>query len=546
MYVEPNTNILLLQNVPLDVNYVNTLTFTDIGAQATYFRTKHKYRLTNFTYQRDTLGVIRVNVNQADLYDCNYLMYQNTSYGQKWFYAFITKTEYVNDNMTRVWFEQDVMQTWLFDWTFNYCLVQREHVADDTRGKNILAENLPIDEYVVGHQDEITFDPCVIVGVSSSTAPQDIDTNGIFNPLTYVGANPTNYGAFMNDFLAYFDSEPEKIAMLQMGVENMLSSTGISAVTSFDETKVINVPTNISVGGMKTYTPRNKKLLTYPYAFLGVDNYCGNSEQYAYEDFVSVVDQSFLTILQFDVHGVPSPVPVLSCRPRTYKGISDASNLYGIDYTDFPMCPMVIDNYRAWASQAVPKMLVNTGATIASAGASSLFIGASTGASLSKIAGVGSSNAGIMSTFAQTNGALSQAQTGTGAGLSLVSDLANFDIENRYHKLHGQSAGGHMQSGLNFDLGQVGFRFTQYNIKPEMAQLLDSYFDRFGYHVDTNKQPNVHSRAEWNYVKTAECSISGSIPADIERVICDIHNKGVTYWHNPEHVGNYSYTNSIV
>ena len=38
------------------------------------------------------------------------MMFQNSAYGDKWFYAFITSVEYVNDVTSNISFEIDVMQ----------------------------------------------------------------------------------------------------------------------------------------------------------------------------------------------------------------------------------------------------------------------------------------------------------------------------------------------------------------------------------------------------------------------------------------------------
>lgn len=71
-------------------------------------------------------------------------MYQNESYNDKWFYAFITKMEYVNTNMTRIEIITDVWQTWQFDIEFKESFIEREmiNVSDDIPGSNLLPEGL--------------------------------------------------------------------------------------------------------------------------------------------------------------------------------------------------------------------------------------------------------------------------------------------------------------------------------------------------------------------------------------------------------------------
>ena len=53
----------------------------------------------------------------------------------------------------------------------------------------------------------------------------------------------------------------------------------------------------------------------------------------------------------------------------------------------------------------------------------------------------------------------------------------------------------------------------------------------------------MKSRPHWNYVKTIDCSISGSVPSDDEKTICNIFDKGITFWKNGNEIGNYSLDN---
>ena len=78
----------------------------------------------------------------------------------------------------------------------------------------------------------------------------------------------------------------------------------------------------------------------------------------------------------------------------------------------------------------------------------------------------------------------------------------------------------------------------------EYAIIIDDFFSKYGYGVKRLKIPNTHSRPHWNYVKTVDCTATGSIPADSMNHICEIHNKGITYWKNGNEIGNYLLDNS--
>ena len=91
-YVTPQTKIFILKDVPLDNTYQHTLFFSSKEAQISYFSGLVKYSYVNCTYQRVKRSACRVEINSENLYDCNYIMFQNTAFGDKWFYAFITDT----------------------------------------------------------------------------------------------------------------------------------------------------------------------------------------------------------------------------------------------------------------------------------------------------------------------------------------------------------------------------------------------------------------------------------------------------------------------
>ena len=130
--ITPQSDVYLLK-VPLEINDINQLTFSNATAQYNYFSSLPKLTVNNFTYQRKD-GTLRFPENFDDLISYNYVMYRNDAYSNKWFYAFITGMEYLNDNVTAVAIKTDVFQTWQFDLTYKRCFVEREHVNDDTVG----------------------------------------------------------------------------------------------------------------------------------------------------------------------------------------------------------------------------------------------------------------------------------------------------------------------------------------------------------------------------------------------------------------------------
>ena len=120
MTITPSSNIILLKT-PMELSDNNQLTWSSLNEQYTYFSGLPKLELEDATYQRKE-GVIRFPTNPTttyeDLLQYNYCMYQNEAYNNKWFYAYITEINYVNDGMSTIKLETDVWNTWWNDITF--------------------------------------------------------------------------------------------------------------------------------------------------------------------------------------------------------------------------------------------------------------------------------------------------------------------------------------------------------------------------------------------------------------------------------------------
>ena len=81
-----NVNIskVYLLDVPLENDYKNTLYFANASSQQSYFQNNIVKSYTDFSYQRKD-NIIRVPEQYDQVYNCNYVMYQNSYYSNKWF-----------------------------------------------------------------------------------------------------------------------------------------------------------------------------------------------------------------------------------------------------------------------------------------------------------------------------------------------------------------------------------------------------------------------------------------------------------------------------
>lgn len=95
-----------------------------------------------------------------------------------------------------------------------------------------------------------------------------------------------------------------------------------------------------------------------------------------------------------------------------------------------------------------------------------------------------------------------------------------------------------------FVIAKENAKIRFYHICPslEEAVKLDQFFDMYGYATNSVKVPNEDSRESWNYVKTDNVIINGSMPVQDMRTIKAMYNRGVRFWHTAD-VGNYSLSN---
>lgn len=515
MYIQPNTNIRILKNVPLDNTYEHTIYFNSRDEQQNYFIGLQKYNLTNYTYQRVKRGTARVGIKSDDLYDCNYMMFQNTSFGNKWFYAFITSVEYVNNDCSEISFELDVMQTWHFDYSPDYCFVEREHSVSDIIGENITPETLETGEYVYNEYDEIgsALKPLAIMIVVAENNENSGNLNeGVYSGCTYMAYDKNNLDG-IKEFLKVYEGTPEAILSIYMFPAIALATHGIT----IPKDKGLKISSASNTGGQlsvtlekitdtKTldgYKPKNRKLYTYPYNFVKIMTTTAE-HNYRYEFFKNLQPTFKIdTTYTMPINNV--------LRPVNYKNVTQKLINESVVLDNYPLCPWISDSYRAWLAQNSVNNLQSI-----------LDVGALAGA-----VGLGVLNPAI----------------GVGLGLAQIGKLTS---EGYKASIRADQAHGNLTNG-NIDISSdvKDFYSCRCSVNSDYARIIDNYFSRFGYATKRVKIPNRNSRRHWNYVKTIDATITGSVPADDMKKICSIYDNGITFWKRGNEIGMYNLDNTV-
>ncbi len=262
MYIAPNTTIRMLKDVPLDNTYRNTIYFAYVANQTSYFSGKTKYTFAAQSYQRVQKGTLRIGRKADDLYDCNYLMFQNTAYGNKWFYAFVTGVEYVNNETSEVSFEIDVMQTWHFDYDVKMSFVEREMSVTDNIGDNLVPENLEIGDYI--YEDlglTSLFNLYQIVIAATFDENMNDATGGMYGGV-FSGLHYNVFSSWQS--AASFIAEATEQNKADGIVSIFMLPIAFTADYQSSMPEVFDIERDKHLTDIDGYIPRNNKLFTYP------------------------------------------------------------------------------------------------------------------------------------------------------------------------------------------------------------------------------------------------------------------------------------------
>lgn len=516
--VPQQTVIKLYKNVGWDNSYQDIRWFTAESQRQAYLSPK----VIGIWNQCSIVSPGKSFKVTGKLNDClvaNYISFENNGMGStsRTFYGFITSCNYVNVNTVEIQYEIDWIQSFLFEFNFESCLVEREHVNSDTIGANTVPENVDTGDYVIRYQDASACTPAVYVYLLTDTMACQNQGN--------VVTCGEGRGYLLNsldslaELLSALNETPERVALITMGTAEMIGSDGL--LESFSDTKNFNRSNNFVLND-DSYTPVNNKMYTYPYNFISVDNYNGQVETFNWEDFENP------NVATFQRSGGPVPKPCIEFYPINYKNTGtppNASQNFSLSYDNFPECPFPTDTFKAWVSQYGATRLISDAANVGTTA-----IGIAGGV----IGGVMSGNIGG-AVSAVAGGANSMLQT----GLNTAQEYIN-------HKIHSLQMNGSIgQSSINFAMNRIGFRIMHMTVRPEFARRIDKMFTRYGYRVDTNKVPNITGRQYVNYVKTVDSHVSGNIATDAKNAMEGAMNRGCSFWHTND-IGSNLSNNPIV
>ena len=545
-----NSKVILSKQIKMTKDYKEVTSLSESVLLSLLTANDHlvSYK-ENYSFIRER-NSIKVNETYATCLQANYMAFQNPSYSNKWFFAFIDDVKYLSDTATEIFYTVDVWSTWFDYWNPKTCFIVRQHATTDNIGDNLVPEKLEHGEYTCTSTfaDSTFGTVCYLVVTKTLVEPATPTTH-------YVNMG----GTVMNGFVYYCadlddidniathidENQPDNKIMYVYAVPKVLipdqyinSTTGLLSSWNTPYSKqstVLSRPTTLD-----SYSPTNKKLLTYPYIYCLMTNMAGASNVLKFEDSGYLSGTTGLTAgsIYIQYWGVPSIGGSVVAIPRYYKN-------QAISLTDqlvlgkYPTLGWSEDAYTNWLSENSLNNTVRkavTGVEIVGGIGSALLGGALIATGVGAMAGVGMVTGGI-------NTAL---QGGTDA-LTLAGEYYNHSIEPDSY--YGMTNAGDVLSAT----GQMGFCYYAMTIKKDYAAILDKFFTRFGYAQNAIQYPNLTHRANYNYIQISKDSTAAyvnnnnniNIPASDLNTINNIFRAGVTVWNNHANMGDYSVANGI-
>lgn len=573
---------ILFGSVPWDGGYSNVRLYTSLEEQYGDIAARMTLSSDNYTYIGRNRR-LKVAIEADRLYHCNYCMYRNESLTDGYIYCFVGDVKYINDHTSEITLETDVFQTYLYgtDWQIPACFIERETTPGEDEKYMYSQEPSFTMPYVVDGHTQKVFDAGGFI-VLTTTEPKE-NANFIedfMNPSGYYGSPvratpngglingagfyffPINTAAGGSEDLEAFTQKINWAGCIDAIVAIFTVPTFVAAtlkpgrVTSNGHQTVeleyqydVKVPKNKPT--LDGYTPRNRKLLYYPYTLVQYGDGQGQNVQLRYE----MMDETTLLRGKYFMN----PACESFVFPYNYRGNPlDYDN--GITVSCGGLGSWANNLYSQWVAQnsgtvrAVQLGVATAGilgtATIAGASAELMELGALEGAAHINRSTLGTAVNAEMGNLAKGAQTAKGAGGAGAAGLTALANAAHLPTVSR-----GQTNGNTL-----FSTGTQGVFVNRTCVKAEVAQQIDQFFDRWGYAVERIEAVNITSRPSWNYVKTggaaprsldagagatAPFTRGRGTPADALDVIRRAFDGGITFWHNTATFGDYSQSNAL-
>ena len=481
-----SSQIILCSGIHLDAEHTNVLNYTE-NEMLTLCQTNALYNKNDYSFIRDR-GTIQTDCAYGTALQCNYMAFQNKDYSNKWFFAFIDDVKYLGEDNTEIVYTVDSFATFFPSLTLNDCYVVREHVNDDTIGKNTLPEDLDVGTLIsdrTSAENKITGSNHYWLVIATNYNPGDVDDDddpgtmyagiGVHGgyiqgcqwfawqmTFDFTGTDTSNNFTYINKFILKTGKKhPDSIQSIFALPDKLFDSSDIETnhlVKNKGYTYGQNggriyttdyISRSTWFHSFSDYTAKNNKLYCWPYSFLRITNHAGNYNDYKIEDF-GILNSDYPDNIYFGYEAIACENCSASIYPMSYQGqTSDRDN--SITLGKYPTFSWSSDSFTNWLTQNGINTAVNTASSAISSGIS-IGVGIWTGSGMAISNGLLS----VASTVANTFGTIRNA--------SFMSNTASGNV----------NAGDN-----NFISNLLTYKFIRMRCKKEYLEKIDSYFSRF-------------------------------------------------------------------
>lgn len=353
-----DTTIRLYKTRRIDATYQNIWAFGSADEREAWLMSKDSIMFTGCKYWKYG-EPIKVEIPFTNAFDYDYVKIINNGddvTAPKVYYCFITNRAYISDNLTIMYLDVDIVQTWYFNsdgtpcWAKNAMIAKSTATINPPRGtandfpavQSICTDFISADtEYgvVIYSSIDLTnlnsprYLPAIINGQYTAAPPYvmkaDVDAlSSIISTLNNKGYTDAIAGIYI------FPARYCNFSVLTNSPKLPYSDFYVNTPVT------INRPTNCD-----SYTPVNSVLLGYDYSYITVNNGCGEVIKYNFEDFSGDPIFSFRLCLA-------GGFPTIVCIPENYIG-PEQLDIQRVHKITVPVsCSYLNDSYKIWLAQS--------------------------------------------------------------------------------------------------------------------------------------------------------------------------------------------------
>lgn len=582
--------LYLLKGVTLDPNYETSIDFESKEAQLNYFNTYQKMAHdTNLTYSYlRSNEAIEVPYKFEELGEVNYLYYINNN---KVYYNFVTRKEYINNNMTRLYIELDVFQTYMFDYELGECFVEREHQDRVDSNKDFIfnLEDEGIDlgpSYVLESAERLIDNdfpsdlPNVMWYYVWTSDRIDESTYAEFTS-TRVNDVPTNMYCYAIPYLDQSDLPKYVISQRYLANNYQLdcSAQGFRSaellLAKLSENDAVKSIQASRISPVK-FTIETRQEADFRYYDMLIGNSGGSIATQAYPaKFTNPnnADRPFYALLINNQVNVDKSLYVggdikttdaydtivLGANKdisREPKLLTNPYRYYNLKYSDseLKLMPQLFDGparvngFKSVLPTSTTMLFPSNYAESSLGKNNELFSVGSNEMPLRTDSWVqyyqnnkASLRSGMLTKIGITGATLALGIATGGVGLavagatalstagSIISEMQKRqDIKESPDNLRATGD----DIGVKMFLDNLYGEFETYTIQAPFKNKAFGFFYRLGYAVRQYKTPNTKSRYYFNFIKTTDCVLkTNKVSAGYAEALKDIYNKGITIWH---------------